>query len=151
MRKTLIVLGILMSLCATAVAQDKAAVVSRVRQFADAFNKGDAKTALAACADSASVIDEFPPYEWHGANACAKWMNDYDADAKKNGITGGMVTLNATRHVEVSGEYAYVVASADYSFKLKGKPVKETDSLLTVALRKTAAGWLITGWAWTKH
>jgi hypothetical protein len=28
--------------------------------------------------------------------------------------------------------------------------VKETGSLLTVALRKAAAGWRIAGWAWSK-
>jgi len=35
----------------------------------------------------------FHPYAWHGAGACAKWSSDYDADAKKKGITEGHVTL----------------------------------------------------------
>ena len=130
---------------------DQKAVVAVVNQFTDAFNKGDTKAAAATCAEQTSIIDEFPPHEWHGAGACAKWMADYDADAKKNGITDGSVKLSAAKHVDVTANRAYVVVPADYSYKQKGKPVKETGSLLTVALQKSAAGWRITGWSWSKN
>jgi len=122
-----------------------------VHQFVDGFNKGDIKSALAACADQTSIIDEFPPHEWHGAGACAIWANDFDADAKKNGITDGVVTLGSPRHVDVTGDRAYAVVPANYTFKMKGKTVKETGSTLTIALQKGTAGWRMTGWAWTKR
>jgi ketosteroid isomerase-like protein len=125
-------------------------VMATVNQFVDSFNKGDAATAAAACADQTSILDEFPPHEWHGPGACSTWMKDYDADAKANGITDGVVTLGDPRHVDISGDRAYVVVPADYTFKMKGKPDEETGSTLTVALQKSAAGWRITGWAWTK-
>ena len=64
-----------------------------VNQFVDGFNNGDIKMLTSACADEVSIIDEFSTYEWHGAGACAKWSSDYDADAKKMGITEGHVTL----------------------------------------------------------
>ena len=132
-------------------AQDKTGPMALVHQFVDAFNKGDAKTAEAACADQTSIIDEFPPYEWSGSGGCAKWMNDYDADAKKNGITDGNVTLGSTRHADVTADRAYVVVPADYSYKQKGKAVKETGSILTVALQKSGSDWRIVGWSWAKH
>jgi hypothetical protein len=110
-------------------ASDKTDVMASVHQFVDAFNKGDAKTAAAACTDQTSIIDEFPPHEWHGAGTCAKWMNDYDADARKNGITDGIVTLGKTRHLDITADRAYVVVPADYTFKKQGKPVKETGCL----------------------
>lgn len=69
------------------------AVLATVHQFVHGFNKGDTKVLLAACADQTSILDEFPPHEWHGTGACAKWVSDFDADAKKNGITDGVVTL----------------------------------------------------------
>ena len=84
------------------------------------------KTALAACAEQTSIIDEFPPYEWHGAGACAAWAKDFDGDAKKNGITDGVVTLGKPRHLDVTGDRAYVVAPVSYAYKVKGKPTKET-------------------------
>lgn len=104
-----------------------------------------------ACTDQASIIDEFPPHEWHGAGACAKWLSDYDADARKNGITDGFVTLHTPRHIDISADLAYVVVPANYTFKRKGKPVKETNSMLTLTLQKGVAGWRITGWAWAKN
>jgi hypothetical protein len=97
MRKTFLVIFIALALAGFAqeksAGQDKTAVMATVHQFVDAFNKGDAKTAAAACADETSIIDEFPPYEWHGAGACTKWMNDYDVWAKKNSMSDGAVTL----------------------------------------------------------
>ena len=129
---------------------ERTAVMAAVHQFVDAFNKGDTKTAAAACAEQTSIIDEFPPHAWHGAGGCAKWMSDYDADAKKNGITDGSVTLGAPKHVAVTGDRAYVVVPADYAYKQKGKPVKEIASILTVALQTGAAGWRITAWSWSK-
>jgi hypothetical protein len=124
--------------------------MASVHQFIDGFNKGDVKSALAACADQTSIIDEFAPYEWHGAGACANWANDFDADAKKNGITDGFVTVGTPRHVDVAGDRAYVVVPTNYAFKQKGKPVKETGSTMALALQKVASGWRIIGWAWAK-
>jgi hypothetical protein len=133
-----------------AVAQQKDVMVP-VHQFVDGFNKGDSKTALGACAEQTSIIDEFPPHEWHGTGACAQWMNDYDAFAKKDGITDGRVILGTPRHIDVTGDRAYVVIPSNFKFKQKGKPVEEAGSMFTFALQKGAAGWRITGWSWAKH
>ena len=150
MRRYLSVITFVVLAFGAAMAQDNKAVVAPVRQFADAFNKGDAKALAATCADQAFIIDEFPPHEWHGANTCAKWMSDYFADAKKNGMSEGAVTMGSPRHVDVSGDVAYVVVPTEFSFKLKGKPTKESGSTLTVVLHKGPKGWLITAWTWTK-
>lgn len=151
MRKIPIIMAILLSVVVVQKAiSQQTEVMSTVTQFVDSFNKGDAKTAAAACADQTIIIDEFPPHEWHGTGACSAWMNDYDADAKKNAITDGLVTLGKVKHVDVSGDHAYVVIPADYAYKKNGKPVKETASILTVVLQKGANGWRITGWSWSK-
>jgi hypothetical protein len=127
------------------------AVLAPINQFVDGFNKGDTKMAVAACADETSILDEFPPHEWHGAGACARWLSDFDADAKKNGITDGVVTLGKASHVDISSDYAYVVIPANYTFKQKGKTVSEVGSIITLSLQKGPTGWRITGWAWAKH
>ena len=125
-------------------------VLAPVHQFVDGFNKGDTKAALAACADVTSIIDEFPPHEWHGAGACARWMSDFDADAKKNGITDGTVTLGNPTHVDITADRAYIVIPSNYAFKQNGKAVQETGAMFTFALQKGQAGWRITGWSWAK-
>jgi len=127
------------------------AVLAPINQFVDGFNKGDTKTAVAACADETSILDEFPPHEWHGAGACAKWLSDFDVDAKKNGITDGVVTLGDALHVDINSDHAYVVVPANYRFKQKGKTVSEVGSIITLSLKNGPMGWRITGWAWAKH
>jgi len=150
MHKIFVVAAVAVLVAGPAGANEKTDVMVPVHQFVDGFNKGDIKSALAACAEQTSIIDEFPPHEWHGAGACSTWANDYDADAKKNGITDGIVTLGNPRHVDITGDRAYVVVPANFTYKQKGKPAKETGSMLTISLQKAAAGWRMTGWAWTK-
>jgi ketosteroid isomerase-like protein len=141
---------LILLLAGVAFASGAADVMKPVHQFIDGFNKGDAKSALAACADEAYIIDEFAPYEWHGAGACSTWANDYEADAKKNGITDGVVTIGKPKHVDVSGDHAYVVVPTTYAFKQNGKPTKENNAVLTLTLQKSSSGWRITSWAWSK-
>jgi ketosteroid isomerase-like protein len=151
MRKTFVTLLLaLVAVVPNAVAQ-QADVLAVVRQFVDGFNKGDIQSALATCAEETSIIDEIPPYAWHGPGACGKWASDYDADAKKRGITDGVVTLGATKHTYVTGDRAYVVVPAGYEVKQNGKPVKQTGSTMTVVLGKGATGWKIVAWTWSTN
>ena len=41
-----------------------------VRQYVDAFNKGDADAMAATCADPTSVLDGLVPHIWLGSTAC---------------------------------------------------------------------------------
>lgn len=150
MRLFLCALAVLLT-ASPAVASNTSSVMAPVNQFINGFNKGDAKHALQACASPASVIDEFPPHEWQGPSACADWATAYAANAAQNGITDGVVTLEKPTHVDVTGDRAYVVVPAKYAYKQHGKNVLESGSIFTVALKKSSAGWLITGWAWAKH
>lgn len=127
----------------------QSAVLAYVQQFCAAFNKGDIKTAIALCTPDVSIIDEFPPYEWHGPGSMTRWVNDFAADAKKQGRSGDKVTIGQVRHIGIVGDRAYVVYPASISFKLKGKPAGETGSVFTLALKKAKAGWQITAWTWS--
>jgi hypothetical protein len=151
MNKLLMTLALIILAAGVSLADDKTDAMMPVHQFTDGFNKGDVKTAVAACADETSIIDEFPPHAWNGTGACSKWAGDFDADAKKNGITDVTVTLGKPKHIDVTEDTAYVVVPANYAYKMKGKQMKEIGSMLTVALRKTEAGWRITAWSWSKN
>jgi len=144
--------AILVALLVTPVAaSDQTDVITVVQRFIDALNKGDVKTACSTCATPSSIVDEFPPYGWQGATACADWASDFDGFNKKTGVTDPAVTLGKPRHVDVTGDRAYAVVPASYSYKEKGKKLTESGSLFTAALQKSSAGWVITGWAWSKH
>lgn len=83
MKNVCLALGLcLLALSSTAHAQ-QADVMAAVTRFVDGFNKSDAKMLASSCAEQTSILDEFPPHEWHGAGACLIWMKDYETDAKK--------------------------------------------------------------------
>jgi ketosteroid isomerase-like protein len=140
--------GMMLGFAASPVAASPAtAAMAPVHQFVDGFNRGDTKMEVAACTSPASVIDEFPPHVWQGPTACADWAAALKAASASAGYTDELVTLGKPSHVSVEGNRAYVVNPATFTYKVHGKPTSET-GIWTFALRKTAAGWRITGWAW---
>lgn len=119
-----------------------------VRAFIDAFNKGDTATVAAAQRGSTlAIIDEVPPHIWLGEKAVDAWLTSLDAYDKAHGRTNGAVTLAQPRVTTVEGARAYVVAPAVYTFKQKGKPMREP-ATMTFALHHETAGWKIAGWTW---
>ncbi len=130
-----------------ALASDAADAMATVNQYVEGFNKSDAKLMLAACASPVNIIDDFPPHVWSGATGCAAWWNSFSAMAKAAGFTDNVVTLGKPWHVNVTGNLAYVVAPTTYAYTKHGKPATEA-GVFTFVLKKTAARWYITAWAW---
>ena len=148
MRKPLILFALILQLdTMQVVASAKTDAMEPVQQFVVGFNKGDFSSAVAACADTASVIDDFPPHAWQGSG-CKEWADGFEAVTKQEGITEARIILDKPRHVDVTGDRAYVVVPVRLDYKVKGKP-KKLPSLFTAAIHKEAGGWRITGWAWT--
>jgi len=127
-----------------------AQVTAPIQKFIDSFNKGDMAGVAATHAAVAelSIIDEVSPYIWRGAQALKAWSADLEADAKKNGITDQAVKISPPTRVETSGDQAYVVVPAVYTFKQGGVAMREA-AQMTFVLKKGAGGWLIYGWTWT--
>jgi ketosteroid isomerase-like protein len=134
-----------------AFASEKTEVVAAVHQFFDNLDEKTLQKALAACDSPVSILDEFPPHVWHGPTACADWWQGFVAYNERSGITDGVATLGTPWTVDITGDRAYFVAPAVYTFKQHGKLVKEAHAVFTVALRRTDAGWRISGWTWSKH
>ncbi len=131
-------------------ASDTSGVSAAVNHAVTAFNQGDMKAWAASCASPASIVDEFAPHSWQGPAACSDWASAYAVYCKHVGITDGMVTLGPAWHLTVTGNHAYAVYPATYAFKQHGKPMKES-GIFALAFQKSAAGWLISGWAWAAH
>ena len=151
--------GMLMLLFAIAMgaaasyASDKSEVVDTVHRYLDNLDSEHSeklKTALAICDSQVSILDKFPPHEWQGPTACADWWKGLQAYNDKSGITDGDATLGTPQTVDVNGDHAYFVAPMTYTYKQHGKSIKET-ATFSVALKRTQAGWRITGWAYSKQ
>ena len=108
------------------------------------FRRGGA---VATCADDAAVIDDIPPFEWHGPGACSRWQKDNDAYLQNEGITDATFTMGNPQQLIISGDRAYAVLPTTMDFTQKGKHVSTT-ATSTLVLHKTAAGWRITAWTW---
>jgi ketosteroid isomerase-like protein len=124
--------------------------VAAVREYIDAFNKGDMKTMVATCGDQVSILDGLAPHVWQGPTACEDWYRDVIAAGRREGAEGYLVTPGKPWHVDVTGDYAYVVVPTTMTFRVHGKLVTQSASVFTVALRKLPDGWRIMSWAWAK-
>ena len=148
MHRLLATFGVAAFLATTAAASDETDVMSVVHQWIDSFDKGDVKSFVSLCSEQSTILDDFPPYEWQGTGACSRWWSDNDVFARTNGITDGVVTLGKPLELYITADHAYVVTRDDYTYKMKGKPMKQTGSIHTLVLQKSSAGWRITGEAW---
>jgi hypothetical protein len=134
-----------------AIASEKTDVVAAVHRFFDNLSDKTIETAAAVCDAPVSIIDEFPPHEWHGPTACVDWWKAYKAYNRDNGITSEGASLGTPWTVDVTGDRAYFVAPSTYVYKQNGKTVKESRSVFTVSLRRTEGAWRITAWTWSKR
>jgi hypothetical protein len=144
MNRIIIALAVSALTAGSAIASDRSDILAVLNQW----NDNDTAKSVATCANDASVMDDIPPYEWHGAGACAKWAKDYDAFAQKNGMSDVSGTIGKPRQIVITDDRAYAIVPATFSFTKDGKQVK-TVATATFALQKTGAGWRITGWTWT--
>ena len=124
--------------------------VAVVRQYVDAFNKGDAKGMAATFAVPGSILDGMAPHLWQGPTAAHDWYKDVLIEGKQHGASDYSVTVGEPLHNNVTGDSAYVVVPATMTFKMGGKQVTQSGAFFTVALRRLAEEWRIAAWAWTK-
>jgi hypothetical protein len=111
--------------------------MATVRQYIDAFNRGDLEAMGMAFTVPGSIIDGLPPHVWHGPAVTLDWYRDVMAEGAHAGASDYVVALGEPRHMDVAGDRAYGV-------------VTQSDATFTVALRRQSEGWRIAAWAWAK-
>jgi ketosteroid isomerase-like protein len=121
-----------------------------VLKYVEAFNDGDSVAMAAVCADPMQILDGMSPHVWRGPTAAEDWWTDVLAEGEHVGASGYRIALGEPRHVDLNGDYAYVVAPATMTFDLSGQQVAQTGSVYTVALRKIGAHWRLTAWGGPK-
>lgn len=149
MKKAIVVL--LMSLVGVSAirATAQTEVTAPIRQFIDAFNRGDTKAAFATyAAGSILIVDEFAPHRWIGPHAPQEWIADYDKHAQATGVTDGRVTYGKPTRTEIEGDLAYVIMPTVYLYNEHGKPLVE-EGQITVVLHKEKGAWKMSSWTWS--
>lgn len=121
-----------------------------VQRYVEAFNSADVDAMSAQCADPMQILDGMAPHVWQGATATRDWWRDVLTEGEHLGASGYRISLEEPRHVDVSGDFAYVVVPATMTFDLKGASRTQSGSTFTVALRSHDDRWLIAAWSWSK-
>ena len=103
--------------------------MAAVHQYVDAFNNSDEKAMAAACADPMQILDGMSPHVWQGPTASEDWYGDLLTEGEHVGASGYHITLGEPRHVDVTGDNAYVVVPATMTFNIQGKQVTQTGSV----------------------
>jgi hypothetical protein len=129
---------------------DKAAVVSLLKEAIEAWSRNDIDLATRHLSPSMVITDSTAPYFFNGPTVVSDWLKAYAADAKAHDITEPRETLGEPTEVEVDGTHAYIAIPAVYRFKQHGKPVR-VKSTITVALEKSGKDWRFVSWTWSKR
>ena len=148
MKSCMILTGALLLAFAPGAWAGDAGVDAVIRQFADALHAGDMKAAKALLAKRVIIFDDTAPYYWGGSNAMENWLADRGKETTADGVTDGDAVLGQITREVVSGNHAYVIVPATYSYKQKGVAMRQP-SQLTYILNKDASGWKIASWTWT--
>jgi hypothetical protein len=114
MNKVVIALALSVLTAGSALASDKGDIMAVLKQWIS----GEAGT-VATCADDAAIIDDIPPFEWHGPGACSRWQKDNDAYTQKEGISDATGTLGSLQQLIISGDRAYVVLPTTFAVTKK--------------------------------
>jgi hypothetical protein len=90
-----------------------------------------------------NMVDEIPVQAWQGPGAFQAWTNALRLASDAAG--GPPATLHGSPQTD--RDMAYVIAPVLYSYQTHGAVVVEP-ARMAISLRRIAAGWKITGWAW---
>lgn len=123
------------------------AVLALPGKMVTALIADDAATLRAACAANATVVDEFSPYMWSGADACVRWAAGFKAFAKQAKLTNFKGTVLPKPFTDISGPRTYMVARVRFDALLDGKPISE-EGTWTFVVVKTGAVQKIASLSW---
>ncbi len=130
-------------------AMASAAVLAPIQTYVRAANAGHRAELISAFTADSTIVDEFAPFAFPAPHAAAHWYDGFGADQTANGVSDAVIASTPPKFVTIDGSHAYVVLPTVYTYKLHGKPAKETGSL-SFALRKAGAQWKISAMAWAK-
>ncbi|MBV8490470.1 MAG: nuclear transport factor 2 family protein [Candidatus Eremiobacteraeota bacterium] len=113
-----------------------------------ATNADDATKFAGLYTDDAVVVDENPPFAWHGADAGAQWWHVTDAIIAKLHLKNLYATPASPSEFAQSDTDAYMIVPVTLGGSANGKTFTESGTL-TYTFHKTPAGWKISSQVWT--
>ena len=147
MKSTLMLAAMAACLASSAAFAQNVAVEAPIRRMMEAFNKGDIAAVKAEHVASPTIIDNVAPFAWSGPKAFDQWLADLGKAEAAQGKSDGAVTFAPVVDEVVRGNRAYVVTRSTYTYKQKGRTMREAGYTAFV-LVKAGAGWKVESWSW---
>ena len=137
--------------CAAASADEIRALLAPVNAWVSAFNNWDATYPSTAFTDDAVIIDQFPPFVWHGKGSARTWwtnlMGETPAEHERDRSMQQHVEFAAPQFVQINAGSAYFVQLGTLTWVAKDGP-HEMKATWVATETKTQDGWRISSQAW---
>jgi ketosteroid isomerase-like protein len=129
-------------------AAEAADIRSAIAAFVDAVNRGDQAGAAARLTDDVTIVEDLPPFHWHGPKAASEWMLAMFHNAQSAGLAGVVMQLGDASRTEADGVYGYAIFDGMLICSGTG-PALRAAGVLTFALIREDGGWLIRSFTWS--
>ena len=132
---------------ADAAAAPPAEAVRAAYAVANADAHADAGLLKSVMTSSPTIIDEFAPYQWTGTGAIDRYTTALKAWLAAGGLTDLRVVAEAPRFWDVSGDRAWLVLPAVFTYEIGGKGNAES-GVYAFVFTRTGGHWRVSSWAW---
>ena len=130
-----------------ATSAPSAAMMQPVKNALASLNTSSTKPLAGIYTANATIVDEFPPYTWSGANAGMTWYSDWIKFSKNMKVTNPKGTLLKPTGFTQSGDRVYLVVPVNFGATVNGKPSMEHGTW-TFTLQRSGAAWHIVTQSW---
>jgi hypothetical protein len=124
-----------------------AAMMKPIQTLLAAMNTGNPKLLNGLYTADATVVDEFAPYTWRGADAGTHWFTDFGTFAKSAHIANVKGSLSTVKNFDLHGDRAYIVVPTTVTGTMSGKKFTEHGTW-TFTLQRTGNAWKIVTETW---
>lgn len=98
-------------------------------------------------ASNATIVDEFSPYSWRGAQAARGWISSFVDFSRATRLTSPHGDMQPIQTFDTSAGKAYIAVPVRFTGRLNGKPFVET-GILAFTLSRSGANWIIDTQSW---
>ena len=122
-------------------------VLLAINQGIEGVAEANIKMLSAAMTSDATIIDEFAPYQWTGADSVGRYTAALKAWLVASNIRDLHVTAEEPRFWDVTSSSAWVSVPATFTFVQGNQPSTESGEY-TIVLRKIGSDWKIKSDVW---
>jgi hypothetical protein len=120
----------------------EAAVRAPIAAAIAAGQSGNVKLLRQQYVPSPTIVDEFAPFRWSGANALDAYFVSYGRMVEMTKMSNSNVTMGSPAYTYVAADSAYVLVPITVTASFHGKPYTQKGTI-AFTLQRTGSSWKI--------